>query len=170
MGQVTQACPHLDLETIKQKVKLASSYWDRQKWLVVYNALADPRTSAQIARHCGVSQGFVRKVIQQYNRTGENGLSTPGKGGRRNSHLSWDEEKQLIDEFKQKARRGQIATAIQIKLAYELKCGFPVHKTTIYRLLERHQWRKIVPRSSHPKKDPSAIDEFKKTSRQSSRK
>lgn len=170
MGQVTQACPHLDLETIKQKVKLASSYWDRQKWLVVYNALADPRTSVQIARHCGVSQGFVRKVIQQYNRQGENGLSTPGKGGRRNCYLSWEEEKQLIDEFKQKACRGQIATAIQIKLAYELKCGFPVHKTTIYRLLERHQWRKIVPRSSHPKKDPSAIDEFKKTSRQSSRK
>lgn len=76
MGQVTQACPHLDLETIKQKVKLASSYGDRQKWLVVYNALADPRTSAQIARHCGVSQGFVRKVIQQYNCTGGNGLST----------------------------------------------------------------------------------------------
>ena len=170
MGQVTQACADLDVETVKQKVKLASSYWDRQKWLGGYNALADPRTSAEIARHCGVSQRFVSKVIQQSNRPGENGLSTPGKGGRRNCYLSWDEEKQLTDEFKQKARRGQIATAIQIKLADELKCGFPVHKTTIYRWLERHQWRKIVPRSSHPQLDPSAIDEFKKTSRQSSRK
>ncbi len=46
MGQVTQACPHLDLETVKQKVKLASSHWDKQKWLVIYNALIDPRTSA----------------------------------------------------------------------------------------------------------------------------
>ena len=164
MGQVTQAFPHLDLEKVKQKVKLASSHWDKQKWLVIYNALADPRTSAEIALHLGVSQGFVRKVIQQYNRQGEIGLSTPGKGGRRNCYLSWDEEKQLIDGFKQKARRGQVATAIQIKLAYELKCGFLVHKTTIYRLLERHQWRKIVPRSSHPKKDPSTIDQFKKTS------
>ncbi|WP_009631412.1 helix-turn-helix domain-containing protein [Synechocystis sp. PCC 7509] len=117
MGQVTKACSHLEKETIKQKIKLASSHWDRQKWLVIYNALADPRLSAQIARHCGVSQGFVRKVIQQYNRTGEIGLSTPGKGGRRNCYLSWDEEKQLIDGFKEKARRGQIATAIQIKLA-----------------------------------------------------
>ena len=71
---------------------------------------------------------------------------------------------QLIDSFKEKARRGQIATAIQIQQAYEQKCGFAVHKTTIYRLLERHQWRKIVPRPNHPKKDANAVDEFKKTS------
>ncbi len=73
MGLFTQACSHLGLETVKQKVKLASSYWEKQKWLVIYNALVDPRTSAEIALHLGVSQGFVRKVIQQYNRTGEIG-------------------------------------------------------------------------------------------------
>lgn len=164
MGQVTQAFPHIDLETVKQKVKLASSHWEKQKWLVIYNAFADPRTAAEIALHLGVSKGFVRKVIQQYNRQGENGLSTPGKGGRRNCYLSWKQEKQLIDLFKQKARRGQIATVIQIKKAYEQECGFPVHKTTIYRLLERHQWRKVIPRPSHPIKDQNTIDEFKKTS------
>jgi transposase len=163
MAQVTQAFPHLDLETVKQRVKLAKSHWDKQKWLVIYNALADPRTAAEIALHLGVSKGFVRKVIQQYNRFGETGLSTPGRGGRRNCYLSWDQEKKLIDSLKEKAQRGQITTAIQIKQAYEFECGFPVHKTTIYRLLERHQWRKIVPRPSHPKQDPNAIDEFKKT-------
>lgn len=164
MYRVTQAFPHLDLETVKQKVKLAQSYWERQKWLVIYNALADPRTAADIALHVGVSKGFVRKVIQQYNRQGEIALSTPGKGGRHNCNLSWEQEKQLIDSFKEKVKRGQVATAIQIKRAYEQECGYPVHKTTIYRLLERHQWRKIVPRPSHPKKDANAVDEFKKTS------
>jgi hypothetical protein len=73
MTQVTQAFPHLDLKTVKQKVKLASSYWERQKWQVIYNALAEPRTAAEIALHVGVSKGFVRKVIQQYNRQGEIG-------------------------------------------------------------------------------------------------
>ncbi|MBD0390823.1 MAG: winged helix-turn-helix domain-containing protein [Nostoc sp. C3-bin3] len=163
MAQVTQAFPHLDLDTVKQRVKLAQSHWQRQKWLVIYNALADPRTAAEIALHVGVSKGFVRKVIQQYNRQGEAGLSTPLKGGRHNCCLNWEQEKELIDSFKEKARRGQVATAMQIKLAYEKQCGFPVHKTTIYRLLERHQWRKIVPRPTHPKKDPNAVDEFKKT-------
>ncbi|MEH2107414.1 helix-turn-helix domain-containing protein [Nostoc sp.] len=164
MAQVTQAFLHLDLETVKQKVKLATSHWEKQKWLVIYNAIADPRTAAEIALHVGVSKGFVRKVIQQYNRQGETGLSTPGKGGRRNCYLSWEQEKKLIDSFKEKARRGQVTTAMQIKLAYERECGFTVHKTTIYRLIERHQWRKIVPRPNHPKKDLNAIDKFKKTS------
>ncbi|MEB3179356.1 MAG: winged helix-turn-helix domain-containing protein [Nostocaceae cyanobacterium] len=164
MAQVTQALPHLDLETVKQRVKLAQSHWERQKWLVIYNAIADPRTASEIALHVGVSKGFVRKVIQKYNREGEIGLSTPGKGGRHNCYLSLEQEKQLIDQFKEKARRGQVATAMQIKLAYEKECGFTVHKTTIYRILERHQWRKIVPRPTHPKNNPNAVDEFKKTS------
>jgi transposase len=163
MAQITQAFPHLDLEAVKQRIKLATGYWERQKWQVIYNALVEPREAAQIALHVGVSKGFVRKVIQQYNRQGEDGLSTPGKGGRRNYYLTWEQEKQLIDSFKEKARRGLVATARQIKQAYELKCGFTVHKTTIYRLLERHQWRKIVPRASHPKKEPNAEIEFKKT-------
>jgi transposase len=102
-------------------------------------------------------------VIQQDNRKGEIGLSTPGKRGRRNCYLSWEQEKQPIDSFKEKARRGQVAKAMQIKLAYERECGLIVHKTTIYRLLERHQWRKIVPRPHHPKKNSNAEDEFKKT-------
>jgi transposase len=156
MGQVTQAFPHLDLETVKHKVKTASKHWQRQKWLVIYNAMIDPRPAADIAMHVGVSKGFVRQVIQQYNRLGEVALATPGKGGRRNCYLSWAQEKQLIDSFKEKARKGHIATASEIKIAYEHLCGFPVHKTTIYRVLERHQWRKIVPRPAHPKKVSSA--------------
>ncbi|MHC5829087.1 MAG: hypothetical protein ACYT04_77550, partial [Nostoc sp.] len=62
-----------------------------------------------------MSKGFVRKVIQQYNRVGQTGLSTAAKGGRRNCYLSWEQKKQLIDSFTEIAHRGQIATAIQIK-------------------------------------------------------
>ena len=163
MSQVTQAFPHLNLEAVKHKVKTSDKHWQRQKWLVIYNAMIDPRPAADIAMHVGVSKGFVRQVIQQYNRQGEAALSTPGKGGRRNCYLSWSAEKQLIDSFKEKARKGHIATVREIKITYEELCGFSVHKTTIYRVLERHQWRKIVPRPSHPKKDSSAVEEFKKT-------
>lgn len=143
-GQVTQAFPDLELETVKQKVKKAAKYWDRQKWLVIYNAMIDPRPAAEIARHVGVSKGLVRQVIQQYNRQGEAALATPGKGGRRNCYLSREQERKLIESFKEKASKGQIATAKEIKNVYEQKIGHQVHKMTIYRLLERHQWHKIV--------------------------
>jgi hypothetical protein len=42
--------------------------------------------------------------------------------------------------------------------------GQTVHKTTIYRLLERHEWRKIVSRQSHPKVNEQEQEAFKKTS------
>ncbi len=47
MGQVTQAFPHLELEAVKQKLKQANKYWQRQKWLVIYNAMIDPRPAAE---------------------------------------------------------------------------------------------------------------------------
>jgi len=87
-----------------------------------------------------VSKGFVRQVIQQYNRQGEAAVSRPGKGGRRNCYLSWEQEQRLIESFKEKSVN--IATAKEILLAYEQKIGHQVHKTTIYRLLERHEWQK----------------------------
>lgn len=61
MAQVTQALPHLDLETVKLRVKSAKSHWERQKWLVIYNAIADPRTAAEIALHVGVSRMVCQK-------------------------------------------------------------------------------------------------------------
>lgn len=163
IGQVTQALPHVDIETVKQKLKKAIKHWERQKWLVIYTAMVAPRSAKDIAKHIGVSKGFVRQVIQHYNRRGELALLSVGKGGRRNCYLSWSEEKQLIENFKAKAVKGHIATAQEIKNAYEEKVGHQVDKTTIYRLLDRHQWHKIVPRPSHPQEDPQAQEEFQKT-------
>jgi transposase len=163
MNPVTCTSPHLEIQTVKWKLKTAKKHWEKQRWLVIYNGMVDPRSARNIAKHVGVSKGFVHKVIQRYNNQGEEALKTPGSGGRRNSYLSWEQEKQLIDSFKQKAAKGQIATTKEIQLAYEKLVGFPVHKTTIYRLLERHQWRKIVPRPRHPKSNNQAQEEFKKT-------
>ncbi len=61
--------------------------------------------------------------------------------------------------------RGEIATVAKIKEDYEKLVGQTVHKTTIYRLLERHEWRKIVPRQSHPKANQQEQEAFKKTSK-----
>jgi transposase len=164
MSRVSIAAPHLSAQAVREKMKTARSFWHRQKWLVVYNALVDPRTAEEIAQHTGVSVGTVHKVISEYNRKGSTALSTPGKGGRRNQYLTLEQEKAFLATFKQKAAKGEIATTAQVKLAYEKLVGQTVHKTTIYRLLDRHEWRKIVPRQSHPKADPEEQEAFKKTS------
>ena len=170
MSRVTIAAPHLTAEAVKEKMKTAQSFWHRQKWLVVYNALVHPRSAQEIAQHTGVSVGTVHKVISEYNRKGAEALSTPGKGGRRNQYLTPEQEKAFLESFKKKATRGEITTVAQIKEDYEKLVGQRVHKTTIYRLLERHEWRKIVPRQSHPKANEQEQEAFKKTSKNKLRK
>ena len=164
MSRISIAAPHLDVEVVKEKIKSTRSFWQRQKWLVVYNAMVHPRRASEIAKHTGVSVGTVHKVISQYNRKGAVTLSTPGKGGRRNEYLTLEQEKAFLAKFKHKAIKGEIATTAEIKLAYEELVGQSVHKTTIYRLLDRHEWRKVVPRPCHTKADPEEQETFKKTS------
>ncbi len=56
-----------------------------------------------------------------------------------------------------------------LKRDYEKLVGHPVAASTVYRLLAKAGWRKVVPRPSHPKKDPGAEEAFKKSTPRSSR-
>jgi transposase len=49
----------------------------------------------------------------------------------------------------------------EIQQAYRERCGKAVARSTVYRLLERHGWRKIAPRPRHPKADVAAQAAFK---------
>ncbi len=54
-------------------------------------------------------------------------------------------------------------TVADIQQAYWERTGQAVARSTVYRLLERHGWRKVVPRPRHPKADIAAQATFKKT-------
>jgi transposase len=164
MSKKTKAKSHLSADEIRQKIKTTVGFWRVQKWLIVYNALNFPRSSEEIAKHLAVSTSLVHKTISEYNRYGPSAIETKGKGGRRNSNLTKDEERAFMQGFITQAQKGQIATANQIKEAYEEQVGKKVHKTTIYRLLDRNGWRKVVPLPYHPKKNKEEQETFKKTS------
>lgn len=162
MSKITKAKAHLSSEQILQKIKNTKGFWRVQKWLVIFNALNYPRKSEDIAKHLAVSKSFVNKTISEYNRFGMKAIETQGKGGRRNSYLSVEEEQQFMSQFIEDAKKGHVATAAMIKIAFENIVGHKVNKTTIYRLLERTGWRKIVPLPHHPKKDIGKQEAFKK--------
>jgi transposase len=164
MSKISRAKSHLTNYAIQQKIKSTTGFWRVQKWLIIHNALNHPRSSGEIANHLAVSKSLVHKTISEYNRYGAASIETKGKGGRHHSYLTSKEEQLFMEDFISQAQKGQIATAGQIKEAYEIRIGRHVHKTTIYRLLERTGWRKIVPLPSHPLKDIQAQEDFKKTS------
>jgi transposase len=84
------------------------------------------------------------------------------RGGRRNELMTLEEEKDFLKGFDLLGERGELVVVQKIKLALEERVGHGVHKTTIYRLLRRHGWRKICPRPRHPKQNQKALEEFKK--------
>lgn len=85
-------------------------------------------------------------------------------GGRRRAYLTLEEEKAFLSGFFEAASRGGILVVGEVRAALEKKLGQKVAETTVYRMLARHGWRKIVPRRRHPKANEAAQREFKKNS------
>jgi len=163
MAGVTRAAAHLPAEEVARRWKHDPRPHRRQRWLIIYQALVDPRTAEQIAKHCGVATATVHQLISAYNRRGVAAVETPGKGGRRHQYLTLEQEQQFLAPFFAQAKVGTISTAAQIQQAFEALVGTEVAESTIRRLLDRHGWRKLVPRPVHPKADPEEQTAFKKT-------
>jgi transposase len=84
-------------------------------------------------------------------------------GGRNNAYMTPEEERAFLSPFKKTAPSGGMVEIGRIKEAFEALVGEQVPKSTIYRLLRRHGWRKIMLRKKHPKSDPAKQAEIKKT-------
>jgi len=117
----------------------------------------------QVATAIGWHPGSVRKLQARYLREGEAVLKGTGRGGRYYQNLTVEKEQRLLQEFLSQSHKGGILEVSRVKSAYEQVLGRQVPKSTIYRMLARHGWRKVVPRPRHPKSDAATQAEFKKT-------
>ena len=162
-SRVTRAAAHLPAEEVKRRMTHDPRFWCRQRWLIIYQALIAPRKAEEIATHTGASLTTVRRVISTYNRFGVAAVETPGTGGRRHEYLTLEQERAFLQPFFDRAAKGEIATVAEIQRAFEAAIQHPVHQSSIYRLLHRHAWRKLAPRSFHPKANPEEQATFKKT-------
>jgi transposase len=85
-------------------------------------------------------------------------------GGRRKEYMTPAQEASFLEPFLVQAKAGGMLIVSAVQRAYEKETGHPVAPSTIYRLLARHGWRKIMPARHHPKNDPAAQEEWKKNS------
>src|SRR3982074_1622062 len=83
-------------------------------------------------------------------------------GGRKRENMTLKEEKALLVRFAKAAGAGEMLNIHDLKAAYEKAIGHETSKSTIYNLLARHGWRKLMPRPFHPKRDIAAQNAFKK--------
>jgi transposase len=162
MGALTRAANYLTLEQVKEKMKESKSTNQLKRWQIVYTALLQPRKAEEIALCVGVSKSLVQKIISRYNRDGYEAIEIKSSGGRHHEYLSIEEEEKFLAPFWQRAEQGELTTIKEVQRAYEEKIGHHVHETTISRLIARHGWRKLLPRSRHPKANVEAQEAFKK--------
>ena len=76
--------------------------------------------------------------------------------------MSLEQEKQFLQKYKETAEKGQIVSAVEIKKELDKLFQRDTGKSYVYNLLKRHGWRKIMPRSRHPKKASEAKIEASK--------
>jgi transposase len=120
-------------------------------------------TQPAIAEAMGVSLSTVNRAHMAYDQGGIKTLKPKPCGGRKRENMTIAEEKALLARFAKGAGAGEMLNIHDLKLAYERAIGHRTSNSTVYDLLGRHGWRKLMPRPFHPKQDIAAQDAFKKT-------
>lgn len=124
----------------------------------------------QTAEVTGLSVGWVSKQRNRFIQGKAVGDGTvPARGGRRRENFTLEEEVDVLKPFLEKARDGGILVVSQIKHDLEEALARPMSLSSVYTLLHRHNWRKLVPDKRHPQSDPVAQEEWKKTHRNTPR-
>lgn len=87
---------------------MTSGFWRFQKWLVIYNAIVDPRPVSEIAKHTGLSISTVCDIIAEYNKMGPESIDHPSRKGRRRNlydikeEIRKSQESDYVDQIKVK--------------------------------------------------------------------
>src|ERR1700690_3826255 len=115
-----------------------------------------------IAAAMGVSLSTVNRAHMAFDHGGIKALKPKPIGGRKHENITVAEEKTLLRRFANAAGAGEMLNIHDLKAAYEKAIGHATSNSTVYNLLTRHGWRKLMPRPFHPKRDIAAQNAFKK--------
>lgn len=89
---------------------------------------------------------------------------------RNRAKATLEEEAAALDKVLHDAHLGGIVIIPRIKPLVEKALGKKIALSGLYRMLHRHDWRKLAPDTQHPKGDPQAREVWKKNSPNSSKK
>ena len=139
-----------EVEKIKELRKKTTNKKE-DKRLYAIQLRGEGKTNSEIAEKLDTSMKVVNNWICKYIKEGFEGLLIKGQKGN-NRNLTFENEEELLNEFREKANNGQMITVEEVKQEYIKLVGHDIGSGQIYKVLKRHGWRKVMPRSKHPKK------------------
>lgn len=151
-------------ERMEQLLKATRSLDEYRRIQGIYFRSKYGLGAERIADMVGLHLQTIRNLHSAYLREGEAVLLGQGAGGRRQALLSLEEEEALLTALEVDGQRGALLEVHRVQQAYAERVGKAVARSTVYRLLHRHGWRKLAPRPHHPQGNESQIQWFKKTS------
>lgn len=123
---------------------------------------AEGKRRKEVADRTGYKYTYLTKLVTKYLTGGIEAIVENHYPGNRR-YMSYQEEEEFLERFRKEAESGQIVEVSRIKEAYDEAVGRTTTGSLIYKLLHRHGWRKVMPRSRHPKKaSDEAIEASKK--------
>ena len=148
----------VEIETARKKNR--NKNIERRLYVLVMRA--EGKSLEEISEKTGYHISTASKLIARYMRDGISAIAENHyKGNRRN--MSFEEEAAILAPFIERAERGEMVDIKEIAAAYQKAVPHKVSDTQIYYVLHRHGWRKIMPRSRHPKRaSEEAIEASKK--------
>jgi len=156
----------IDSELVKQAQIVASHTHDvqelRMAQAVLLPALAQMTLSAA-AKVIGVGRATVARLQRRFRHRKESAQPIPRRwGGRRRALMKLEEEQAFLASWKPEAQQGQLVVVTPLQVALEQKLGRRIKPSVVYRLLDRHRWRKVAPDTRHPKAQSAVQEEWKK--------
>ena len=115
----------------------------------------------QTATAIGLSKRWTGKLRARFQRV-RMGIEQPAKTKkqlRNHARMTWDEEAKFLAPFIDKAQHAGVIIVPPLQVELERHLGRSVAPSTVYRLLQRHGWRKLAPDKRHPQSDPVAQEE-----------
>ena len=132
-----------------------------EKRLHALELRASGKSAEEVASATGFHPAYISQLTAKYLAGGIEAISGNHYGGNRRN-MTREEEVGLLKPYREKAEKGQIVEVSEIKASYEQAVGHTIGGSQIYYVLRRNGWRKVMPRSKHPKK---ASDEVIATSK-----
>jgi transposase len=156
---------HLTDVQLKEQLGATAGKPEFSRWQILYMVqVAGIHSAGVISPLVNLSRSSIYKIVEQYNKEGTNGIKYNLRGGRRRALLSISDEAELLNAIEQKAAKGLIKTANDIRVIVEAKIGKAVSDDYLWDLLNRNGWKKKMPRPHHPKRNTAEQQEFKKNS------
>ena len=112
---------------------------------------AEGQEAKEVAKATGFHPDYVTQLVAKYRDHGLEAITGNHYGGN-HRNVSVEEEAAILDPFKRQGKKGEIVEVKEIAKAYQSAVSHRVGKGQIYCVLHRHGWRKVMPRSKHPKK------------------